>query len=430
MKRVINLALLMVFLSSSVTSSFAKYEITPSISIREEYDDNIFLTAENEEDDFITTFFPQILFTYSPGKFLDLNLNYGLRYKFYRDNDGFNDTSIKEIQIAALEAQVRPAERVRIDISDIYKQVPIDVRRRIAPESTLVNKTYSNTFTISPSIELPITSTITATTGYGYSNIWYDVPEAQDYYSHSAFFTLNKRFSSRMSGELRYNYYAYRVDVEQVFIPLDDYDRHQGSVAVEYQISPHFSIDGEIGEAKFDFKATDDTNDTFYNVSAQYRTDPSESTIARVYYSTTFLDATTQGTYRRRDTGLIYRTDRPVVLDINPYYTTDKFLDGTGREDRSTGVDASASRSLTGKIDLSLNGGWRREDHTNILVNQNIQALEDEDVKAYHIGCELIYRFNRNITASIGYRYAKRNSDIDINDFKNNNVWIEANLSF
>ena len=41
-------------------SSYAEFEMTPGIDLSLEYDDNIFLDPDNEEDDVITTVTPNI----------------------------------------------------------------------------------------------------------------------------------------------------------------------------------------------------------------------------------------------------------------------------------------------------------------------------------------------------------------------------------
>ena len=49
-KRVIILFTLGIFCFLLSSPVWAEFKLTPSISLREEYDDNIFLTADDEED--------------------------------------------------------------------------------------------------------------------------------------------------------------------------------------------------------------------------------------------------------------------------------------------------------------------------------------------------------------------------------------------
>ena len=94
MKKAIYIGLLSVMMSLIYVPSFANYTITPSISIRETYNDNIFLEDSNEEDDFITTLSPNITLDYSPNSKMDINLDYGFDFRFYSSHSDLNDTEV------------------------------------------------------------------------------------------------------------------------------------------------------------------------------------------------------------------------------------------------------------------------------------------------------------------------------------------------
>lgn len=62
----------------------AKWSLTPRIYLEEQYDDNIFLTETNEEDDFITTVSPGVNLKYeTPTEIIDLD--YEFQRSFYSD---------------------------------------------------------------------------------------------------------------------------------------------------------------------------------------------------------------------------------------------------------------------------------------------------------------------------------------------------------
>ncbi|MBI4847311.1 MAG: TIGR03016 family PEP-CTERM system-associated outer membrane protein [Nitrospirae bacterium] len=400
-------------------SSFAAFTVTPSVSLRGEYDDNIFLEQEDQNSDFITTIIPAIALAYSPGKMLSVNIDYSLNFMYYSRYNEYSDKNLKDIQALISEVRVNPYNNVFIDIADIYKKVPIDVRRRVTDENPLINKTISNVFGISPHITLPLTPTLSTTVGYKYENTWYDAAEALDYESHSAYVTLDKKISSLMRGMLKYNYYAYRVDFVQVIVPVDDYDRHDGSVGLFYQMTPKIGLNGEVGESKFNFKAAQDSRDTFFNVAAEYTSGPSDNIVTRLYYVGTFHDATTSGTYKHRDMGLVYKVEIPFMLLIKPYYVVDKYID-RDREDRLTGVAAETLFPLSQRLDMALYGKWEKEKF----------LPETKKVTNYSLRSDLIYELSKKMTTTIGYRYAVNNSNIDTEDFTNNIAWATFKVTF
>lgn len=182
MKRVLvrELLLAVVMFISLVSLSWAEFRITPSISIREEYNDNIFLTNTDEEEDFITTINPSLNLTYNTS-ILTLALDYGLDFKFYVNNSDRNQTSLSNTQRARLDTTISAYRDIFfIKIFDEYKRVPIDERRQIAYDNIFVNMTDSNTLLINPYFEYPITQTIKARIAYTYENIWYKEEEGDD----------------------------------------------------------------------------------------------------------------------------------------------------------------------------------------------------------------------------------------------------------
>ena len=77
MKKIIYSGLSALFLLLTfVSSATAKLDVNTSVGLREEYNDNIFLTKTNREDDFITSISPNIRLNYALS-YLDLSLDYG-----------------------------------------------------------------------------------------------------------------------------------------------------------------------------------------------------------------------------------------------------------------------------------------------------------------------------------------------------------------
>lgn len=413
MKRVICIGFCtVVLLLSAVNPAAAKFDATASLALKEMYTDNIFLTRTNRDHDFITIISPSVGLKYIH-RYMDLSLNYGVDFKYYSRHSNLNESSLSEIQNIKLQNQFRPFNRVFIDVSDTYKRVPIDNRKKVAFENLFVDMTDSNVFYISPRVEYPLSPTLLTNFGYRFTNVWYKADEGNDSDSHSAFFSIKKIFSPSLTTALKYDFLAQRPK------KTEDYDRHQGSVAVTYLIGPQFVINGEIGEAFFDYKIRDDEKLTFWNLSTDYKLRITEGTTMGASYSSSFSDSITEGVYKSRKLDLRFQTGTSLKLTINPYYTVDKYLE-TGRKDKVTAVALDVSKALSGKIDSSI----------RVLYERQKFQPDNEKIIKLSIGSNLDYKLNRYLTASVGYTHNNNNSDNNANDFHNNVVWLKAKFTF
>lgn len=396
----------------------------------ETYNDNIFLESDNEEDDFILTVSPNIAFNYSTGKALDLTLYYGLNFRFYDSHSQLNDEDIDDVQDISAEARIKLSNNIVIDIDDSFDKVPIDVRRRSAIDNYHENMTSMNTLTVSPNMILPMTDTVSAHIGYSYKNIWYNDSSLVDSENHSAFLTLFKKFSARINGSLRYVYSSYRPELDGIGngAAIADYDRHEASAAIDYQITPSLKIKGEVGEAWFDYQSVEDRRDFFWNIGTE--TDNilkiSENTSVGFNYGIQFDNSPTSGTYRSQVLNLYFETGNVLKFSVNPYYQDVKYLT-SDRKDRSFGVSFALSRPLSRKLEVSVVGKWENNEYLN----------SGEDVRNYSIGSNVHYILNRRMKISMGYRFNLQNASSDIsteelaiNDYKNNIAWLQGSLTF
>lgn len=89
------------------TTGYAEFEMTPGVDLSLEYDDNIYLDPDNEEDDVITTVTPNISMAWDTSR-LDVSLFASVSMEKYMDNTdedrvGAGDSE----QASSLEALAR-----------------------------------------------------------------------------------------------------------------------------------------------------------------------------------------------------------------------------------------------------------------------------------------------------------------------------------
>ncbi|HEC97225.1 MAG TPA: TIGR03016 family PEP-CTERM system-associated outer membrane protein [Nitrospirae bacterium] len=393
------------FFVSMISLSEAELRLTPAISLREEYNDNIFLTAYDEEDDFLTTISPAIALTYA-ARGVDLSLDYRLDFDFYTYNSDRNEIR----QRGRLESTISPYRDIFfIRVSDVFARVPIDVRRQVALDNILTNTTDSNRFIVNPYLEYPLSETFLARLGYTYENLWYEEGEGDDAENNSATLSIIKEISSKMKASLAYTYLSHRPD------RTEDYDRQDAGLSIDYKLGPKLSLNAGAGQTWFVYKIGTKLDSTIWNIKADYLLTQRLSISAGS--SVSFSDSVNVGAYERKSsTGSISYSGKSTVT-LTAFRNIDKYIIAD-REDRSKGLTLGSSIPVTSRI-------------TGILTGRYIYYKffpEEENVDRYGFGLSFKYSL-RMLTATLGYTHNLSNSDIEIDNYRNNIAWLQVRLT-
>ncbi len=419
MKSIIVSGLIAVLFTMMISTAYARVVFKPAVSVKEEYNDNIFLTENDKEDDFITTVSPSISLEYSPNKMLDLSLDYGLNFRIYGNNDQLNDTTLREIQSIRLDVAARPFSRIFLNLTDIYDRVAVDQRRRTAQDNAFLNKTERNILTISPYAVLPVTSSASVTAGYEYINTRYDDSEASDSDSHSYFGSLDKKFNSKLTGFLKYRFTNYRADESNLQAGVDDYDKHEGTAGAAYKANSRTELSGEIGQSYLKSSELDDSDSLIWKLMAAYNQATEGALSAVAAYEKSFENSIINGVSEKERADLIVELGRIYKVSINPYYIVDKFVN-IDRKDRVAGISSTISHNVSRKITASVSGSF---EHQKL-------SPEDNKIKQYYAGTSLDYRIRDNMTIGVYYSFSKRESDRNSDDYNNNIAWIQGTAEF
>jgi len=492
MKRFVLYAVVLTLLFTVSTSSFAKIEIRPFLQVTGEYNDNLFLERNNREEDFITYVYPSLLINYFPRDDLNMSLQYGLNFRFYANNSQLNTSSLNETQNITFETTFRPTERIFLDVSDIFRRVPIDEQLNTSPDNLSENMTEANVFRISPYVVFPIAPALTARVGYGYENVWYNDDALNDSESHSAFAGLTKVFPFDLSLSVDYDYSPVRSDTT-------NYDIHGISFNATYQINERFTIWGGFSQtfmnsdnftgndkiidpytglelSGISFNGIDEEDEHFWNAGASYNWDAFGGTELNIFYEETYSNSSvteerqeelkniplgrdgdkllvltvpsgefifdtsssTQGLTKLRRFDMHILLGKEVNILINPYYkkeetvektifvengTTDK--DDLSRKEISKGITFRIAKPIhlyDRQIDIVFEGSYSKKKFYDYSF--------DEKVTRYTLGPHLNFNLSKSIYLVGGYSYHDNDSDIDIKDYYNNVVWLEARVHF
>ncbi len=408
-KKVLYLLFLIFVLPLTSSIAMAGFHITPSISVRQEYNDNIYLTPNNEEDAFITTIIPAVNLTYEASRFT-LSLDYSLHFKFYSNNSNLNETSLSRVQRVHLDSMVNIyREIVFIHITDDYRRVPIDDRSNTAVDNELTNMTDSNTFVFNPYILYPLTATLQVRADYIYENIWYKHKSGDDTENHTLSVDLIKEFTPTLKGELSFSYLMHRPDL------TEEYDRQSIEGTLEFEASQDLTITGGMGYTWFDFDMSPDSDESFWNVGAEYKL--SEALALASNYTVYFVDSVRNGTYKSRTLEGSLTYSKFITTKITLRKSKSEYLNSS-RLDKSRGIDVDFSMPLTDRLTCSAAGSYT-------YFKFYPEGRKD---KRYSARVSVDYEM-RIATLSFGYTFNKNNSTDNTYDYDNNIVWVHARLS-
>ncbi len=354
----------------ATTSAFG-YQITftPTVSISEEYNDNLFLASDNKVDDFITTVSPGFTLAVTQRE-NGISVSYNPGYSFYADHSDFNSWQHE----AVLSAWVAASRNTRIEVEDafLYTEDP-------APESEIVS---------SISHDPLIQADPTHRTG------------REPYYTNTASVRMTRQFGASDSFYVQYAYALLRNDDPAV----EDTDQHTPSLGITYWYLPRWGIEADLSLTATDLEDSDNFNQWAGRITQRYRKD--QQFEAFIQYEHTLVK------YRdHQDEGSIdYQVFEPSV-GITYHLRTDLIMSlriGYFKEDRDEGENTdgpSGDIELTKTLrngSISLTGEAGQE-------NTVVAAEQLGFTKYYQTGIEAEYRFLRNLAGEIlgSYRNAK-----------------------
>jgi hypothetical protein len=147
----------------------ADVKALPSLTVSEEYNDNVYLTRYNKLDDYITEVVPAFTIDYKTA-FWNWHLDLAYDYRYYAKDTVSGDTTYR---INLLNHTELIKNFFFIDLSDKYDRVSNNPARDFTQQSNFVNQTDTNVFTFNPYFIFRSESRFTPILGYMYVNTWY-----------------------------------------------------------------------------------------------------------------------------------------------------------------------------------------------------------------------------------------------------------------
>ena len=404
--------------SGGVGSTFSRFriQITPKISVKGEYDDNIFLYKYNRTSDYISTVSPGVLAYLDSGRNgLELEYTFGwVRYHDLSENDYVRHNG-------RLKFWQRLSKRLTFNLSDSYIRSNDLFDRDLAPDLATQRIRHTaapyqrNDFNTSLDYVFGPESRLSA--GYRHGYLDNEGPDLEDVVEHSPYAKLSCWITGKDGLELGYQYRRFDYDAGKGYgLGRVDLDVHDVDAVYTHRVDRRAAIHVRYGFANRNLKGIP-ISYHIHDVGAgfEYAFSRSVSLALNIgYFRPTGIDIDPgiewTGRFEKR-----FRRGRAFVsarsgwnegfMDVEPSAFT-RYWGG------DAGVDYEPVQDLQAYLGLH----YRKNDYA---------FQEEDDDDTFGGRCGLRYRFLRWFSAELGYSHRRRISDDPDNEYRDNRITLK-----
>ncbi|MDX9710095.1 MAG: TIGR03016 family PEP-CTERM system-associated outer membrane protein [Trichloromonas sp.] len=393
-------------------AGWAEFRAAPSFSLRQEYNDNIYLERD-KEGDFVTFVRPSVSALWNT-QVADLTLDLGVGFEKYWDNSD--------------EDELRPAARLDstfslyrenlfLRVTDTYERVAIDEGDKGAVDNNLVNLTDSNRLEVNPYLLLQPLRTLRARFDYLYENVWYREDEGDDAETHRYSVILTQQLTSRISADLTGSFTQFRPkDAGRSLLDdtgEEEYDRKDAGFGLNWQVNEQLALRGSVGRAWLDYDYSDDYDSTLFGAQADYQISSAVS-VGAAYQDDISASVEDGARERKKTSGYLAYAGRS-KLRLTVFQTRDDYLE-IDRRDDGMGATLDGEVPITNKKGIA----W-------LLSYTDYEEGDLEEYQRYGGRLELYHQLRLG-RLSLGYTYNRNDSDIPSEDYDNNIIFAQVAL--
>ena len=393
-------------------TSWAEFRATPAFSLRQEYNDNIFLERD-KEGDFVTIARPSVTALWNT-QIADLSLDLGVGYEKYWDNSDEDELR----PTARLDSTFKLyRENLFLRVTDTYERVTIDEGGRGAVDNNLINMTDSNRLEVNPYLLLQPLRTLRARFDYLYENVWYREDEGDDAETHRYSATLTQQLTPRISADLTGSFSQFRPkDASRSLLDdtgEEEYDRTNAGVGLSWQVNDQLSLRGDVGRAWLDYDYSDDYDSTLFGGQADYQISTTFS--AGAAYQEDISASVEDGARERKKTSAYLAYAGRSTVRLTVFRTRDDYLE-INRRDVGMGATLDGDVPITNKKGIA----W-------LLSYTDYEEGNYEEYQRYGGRLEFYHQLRLG-RLSLGYTYNRNDSDIPSEDYDNNIIFAQVSL--
>ena len=398
--------------------------LTGSFSVLQEYDSNINLTDDGEEEAWYTVFSPSLIFT-SLAQQDRLSLAYAPALRIDQSNDetevdhhltveGDKQFSsrwsgeFKESYIRSNDYTYYVSEFVQQEGEGISLS---DRRRR--------REYWTNGFSVASEYEYAQESVLGL--GYGNQILENDAPEVDDYVKHHPYLVVSHRLNQFWTAGASYDYIY--GDFDNEVAATEDLSEHLLGLNASYQATLHDLVFASYQYADLDY----DGNRSDYQL---HRADLGWQRALGPHDS---IAASLGGSYADREdndseTGFNYSLDYIKEIKRGAFR-----IGGKGGMDElqfDADVDDGLSRfwSVEGTLDYQLLEQLSSQVYASVREDDFFEATPDFKEQSYVLGSKLSYALWRWYALSLGYSYRQLDSDLQGGDYQDHRAYVELSV--
>jgi hypothetical protein len=375
----------------------ADFHLRPTLSLSEEFNDNIRETESDQRRDWVSRVRPGVSFNYLAPDF-STDLAYNFDYRYYARGSHGNDSS------HALNLRTSAALTDRflfLDLTDTLSRVTLNVARDVTSESLFLNQSDQNVAAVSPYLLWKPGEKTLLKTGYRFSDTRYWSDAGIDKREHSAFADLSQETTARLGWNASYSYRAVQTD-------LVDYDEHDVSASANYEFAEKSFLYGGIGNSWQDFSHSLSASHLFWHAGISSDLVFLVAVLeARLQYTEDPLSIST------RQTSYSVRLDKIMqhgALGLTVSYS--EFRGAIGSLGTRSSFGALQALGLLPDRNSLAVGATGRYDFSEWL-SANLSAAGDRvtgqliESYPYHmnLGAGLASRFNNELSAALRYNH-------------------------
>jgi hypothetical protein len=418
------LAVLFCSASASATEDY-QIEILPTIVVGQSYDDNIFLTRNNKQSDWITTVSPGLILHVDSAK-TRLGIEYFPTFVWY--NDLSENNTVRHS--AKLDLTHLFTKRLQLDLKENYTKTEdpfleaLDPNLRSQSVRTTRNPYQRNEASANLQYQFDRHDTVSA--GFRHGLLKNDDPTLDDitYYGPTA--SLTHWFDVRNGVELTYRYEIYDYDRESGTPSRDDLTGHIGGARYLYQFNTRTK--GFVGYT-FTSRNFDGTRRSDYQVHEgrvgiehQFERDWKLTLAAGGYDPTSGADSNSGALFSAR-------VDKQMKLGKFSVGFESGWDEGLTEVEtrgftRFYGVSAKGEYQFLQKLFGALDLLYRQNDR-----QQDISPGFSGDYSTLYGVAALKYELYKRIFLGLEYSYLESNGDDDASDYRDNRVLLTLSAS-
>jgi len=404
----------------SSPSRRSRVRITPKISVKGEYDDNIFLYKNNKKGDFITTVSPGIIMSIDSGRNgLELEYTFGwVRYHDYSENDFVRHSG-------RLKFWQRLTRRLTFNLSDNYLKsddlFDEDLAPDLRPQRIRHSRTPYQRNDFNASLDYHLGPESDLSVGYRHGFLDNKDPSLEDVTEHSPYVGLSYWVTKKDGFKLGYKYRRFDYTRGESYgLGNVDLDAHDADVVYMHRFSRRSTVYARYGFANRNFKGVPVSYHVHDgSVGFEYGFSPSTMVALDVgYFRPTGINInggiSYTGRFEKR-----FKRGRAFVAARSGW--DEGFMDIEPRAfTRYWGGDAGIEYEPVQDFRAYANVDYRKNDYA-------LYQQDDDDTVGGR--CGIRYRFLRWFYADLGYAHRRRVSDDPNNEYGDNRVTFTISAS-